>query len=427
MVAKALRASVFGCWVMVFGKRLNAELRIKASKVKEKQMIESAALKHTIGLVQCESVTPIEGGALDYLQAALEPLGFVCTRLPFVEEGTPDVDNLYARIGNKAPHICFAGHTDVVPVGNPADWSHPPFAASIDKGILFGRGTADMKGSIACFVAAIEKFLAQNDGPPAGSISFLITGDEEGPAINGTVKMLDWLKENDEKIDHCIVGEPTNPANIGEMIKIGRRGSMNGDITMIGKQGHVAYQHLAHNPIEGLAMLMSTLLNEPLDHGTDTFIPSNLEFTDLQVNNEAVNVIPARASARFNIRFNDAHSPDSLEQLMRNRISAALADTPYDVELNFRVSGDSFVTKTNDDLTKILSGAITQITGLTPELSTTGGTSDARFIKNICPVIEFGLVNKTIHQVDEQVPVDHIETLTQIYERFLEDYFKAGV
>ncbi|MCP4933569.1 MAG: succinyl-diaminopimelate desuccinylase [bacterium] len=385
-------------------------------------MIETDSVRHAVKLIQCKSVTPIEGGALDYLEQALSKIGFACTRLPFREEGTPDVDNLYARIGTNAPNICFAGHTDVVPVGDETDWEFTPFEARIDNQILHGRGSADMKGSIACFLAAVEAFLSGLSGDLPGSISFLITGDEEGPAINGTVKMLDWLDEHGEKLDHCIVGEPSNPDKIGEMIKIGRRGSMNGDIIIIGKQGHVAYQHMANNPIEGLAMLISKLLGEPLDIGTSTFMPSNLEITNLKVNNEAVNVIPARASARFNIRFNDAHSPSSLEQLMRDRIKTALAGSPYGVELAFRVSGDSFVTKSGD-FTDKLSEAIKRVTGLTPELSTTGGTSDARFIKKFCPVIEFGLVNATIHQVDEQVPLAHMQTLTAIYTAFLKTYF----
>ena len=385
-------------------------------------MNDTNALEHAIRLIQCKSVTPREGGALDYLEAALKKIGFTCHRLSFSQAGTPDVDNLYARLGDSAPHICFAGHTDVVPAGAEADWRFPPFEAKIDSGILHGRGAADMKGGIACFLAAVEAYLSRTKGKIDGSLSFLITGDEEGPAINGTVKMLNWLKEQGEHLDHCLVGEPSNPAHIGEMIKIGRRGSMNGDITIIGKQGHVAYQHLAHNPIEGLAGLIGKLLGEPLDAGTSTFMPSNLEFTNIEVNNEAVNIIPARASARFNIRFNDAHTPDSLEQLMRSRIALALEETPFTAQLAFRVSGDSFVTPSGV-LTEKLADAIKQVTGLTPELSTTGGTSDARFIKNHCPVIEFGLINATIHQVDEQVPLEHLETLTAIYGQFIENYF----
>ena len=384
--------------------------------------METAALKHAIELIRCKSVTPIEGGALDYLQNILEPIGFRCSRLPFQQEGTPDVDNLYARIGTGAPHICFAGHTDVVPIGDEADWSHPPFAAEIHDEILFGRGAADMKGGIACFVAAVENFLESAKSEFPGSISFLITGDEEGPAINGTVKMLQWLTQQGEKIDHCIVGEPSNPAKIGEMIKIGRRGSLNGTITILGKQGHVAYQHLANNPIDGLNMVISKILENPLDAGTDTFIPSNLEFTNIEVGNEAVNIIPARANARFNIRFNDAQSADGLEELIRSKTSEALTGTPYKADFSFLLSGESFVTKSSE-LTQILSSAIHQVTDLEPELSTTGGTSDARFIKNHCPVIEFGLVNKTIHQVDEQVPVEHLNVLTNIYREFLNKYF----
>jgi succinyl-diaminopimelate desuccinylase len=391
--------------------------------MKENLMTENRALKHAVSLIQCKSITPHEGGALDYLEATLRKLGFQCTRLVFQEKGTPDVDNLYARLGHASPHICFAGHTDVVPVGDEADWSFPPFNAEIDGDILFGRGAADMKGGIACFLAAVEKFVSERNNQISGSISFLITGDEEGPAVNGTKKVLDWLKEHGEHLDHCIVGEPSNPSRIGEMIKIGRRGSLNGEVVVNGKQGHVAYQHLANNPIEGLAKLITAFLEEPLDTGTRSFMPSNLEFTNLQVGNEAVNVIPARASARFNIRFNDAHTQQGLEKLIREKAQKALAGSPFSAELSFSLSGDSFVTKSGG-LTDVLAAAITEITGLEPELSTSGGTSDARFIKNFCPVVEFGLVNKTIHQVDEQVPLEHLEILTSIYETFLADYFK---
>lgn len=388
-------------------------------------MTETTALQHARALIQCKSVTPDEGGALDYLESALAQLGFRCTRLPFQEEGTPDVDNLYARLGDTSPHICFAGHTDVVPVGDEADWTHPPFNAEIHDDVLFGRGAADMKGGIACFLAAVEAFVEEMKGVFPGSISFLITGDEEGPAVNGTTKMLNWLEEQGEHLDHCIVGEPSNPAKIGEMIKIGRRGSLNGDISIIGKQGHVAYQHLASNPIEGLAKVITHFLSQPLDAGTSSFMPSNLEFTNIEVANEAVNIIPARATTRFNIRFNDAHTPDGLEALVREKTIEALADSPFAAELAFRLSGDSFVTKPGEFI-KTLSGAIKDVTGLEPELSTSGGTSDARFIKNYCPVIEFGLVNRTIHQVDEQVPLEHLSVLTKVYGRFLQAYFSQG-
>ncbi len=386
-------------------------------------MMENKALNHAIALIKCESVTPVEGGALDYLQSILEKLGFRCTRLPFHDENTPDVDNLYARIGSSSPHICFAGHTDVVPAGDKEAWSHDPFKGEIENDILFGRGSADMKGGIACFLAAVEHYLSTTNGEIPGSVSFLITGDEEGPAINGTKKMLSWLTDQGELLDDCIVGEPSNPAHIGEMIKIGRRGSLNGTITILGKQGHVAYQHLANNPIEGLAKVIDKILSEPLDGGTPSFMPSNLEFTNIEVGNEAVNVIPARASARFNIRFNDAQTPKGLEKLIVDKTNAALARGPFSAEFAFALSGESFVTE-SADLTRTLVGAINSVTGRSPELSTSGGTSDARFIKDYCPVIEFGLVNATIHQVDEQVPVEHINVLTRIYARFLEDYFR---
>jgi succinyl-diaminopimelate desuccinylase len=385
-------------------------------------MSAADALAHAEALIRCRSVTPDEGGALDYLQRELTALGFRCQRRVFSEAGTPDVDNLYARFGSAAPHVCFAGHSDVVPVGLESDWTHPPFAAEVHDGILYGRGAADMKGGIACFLAAAAAHIAEAGPDFAGSISLLVTGDEEGPSINGTVKVLQWLEEQGERIDHCIVGEPTNPAQIGEAIKIGRRGSFNGEITVIGKQGHVAYQHLADNPITGLARVIDELLAEPLDAGTADFMPSNLEFTNLEVGNPAVNVIPARAKARFNIRFNDAWSGPRLEQLVRERTQKALAGTRYQAEFTFNLSGDSFVTR-SDKLVETLGRAIESVTGLTPDLSTSGGTSDARFIKNYCPVVEFGLVNATIHQVDEQVPVEHLAQLTAVYLAFLRDYF----
>ncbi len=372
-------------------------------------------------LVRCVSVTPDEGGALDYLEAVLSEAGFTCHRLPFSQEGTPDVDNLYARIGTSAPHLCYAGHTDVVPVGNEKAWDFPPFEARIDQGMLNGRGTADMKGGIACFVGAVLAFLASGE-ELKGSISFLITGDEEGPAINGTVKMLEWLEKQGEQIDHCIVGEPTNVAEIGDMIKIGRRGSMNGWLTIKGKQGHVAYPHLASNPVPGLLAVLSAFYGERLDEGTEHFQPTNFEVTNLFIDNKATNVIPAEAKAQFNIRFNELWDGEKLQKWLHEKAKAALADTDYDYDMEFLVSGDSFLTDAGVVI-KTLSAAITEVTGLTPELSTSGGTSDARFIKNYCPVIEFGLCNKTIHQVNEQVPVAHIEQLTIVFENFLKRYF----
>ncbi len=372
-------------------------------------------------LIRCVSVTPDEGGALDYLEKILSQAGFTCHRLPFSEEGTPDVDNLYARLGTSSPHLCYAGHTDVVPVGNEADWDFPPFDAHIEDGILHGRGTADMKGGIACFVGAVLADL-KSGKPLNGSISFLITGDEEGPAINGTPKMLDWLEKRGEKIDHCLVGEPTNVTEIGDMIKIGRRGSMNGWLIVKGKQGHVAYPHLANNPVPGLLAVLLAFYGERLDKGTEHFQPTNFEVTNISIDNKATNVIPADARAQFNIRFNDLWNGEQLQAWLHKRAKKALKDTGFDYEIEFLVSGDSFLTDAGP-IIKTLSAAITDSTGMTPELSTSGGTSDARFIKNYCPVIEFGLCNRTIHQVNEQVPVAHIEQLTVIFEGFLGRYF----
>ena len=374
-------------------------------------------------LIRCPSVTPEEGGALDYLQALLTEAGFSCHRLPFSDKDTPDVDNLYARIGTSAPHLCFAGHTDVVPPGDETAWSSPPFAAEIRDGILYGRGSADMKGGIACFIAATLRHIERYGMPAQGSISFLITGDEEGPAVNGTVKMLDWLADNGEVLDHCVVGEPSNPESIGDAIKIGRRGSLNGLLTVEGKQGHAAYPHFANNPIPGLLQALSAFLSEPLDEGTDHFMPSNLEVTSVDVGNPTVNVIPARAEAKFNIRFNDLHTGDRLMDMLREKAGAAIKSSGLSFDIDFQLSGESFVTQPGP-LIAAMSAAITEVTGKTAELSTSGGTSDARFIKNVCPVIEFGLVNATIHKVDEHVPLKDFETVTQIFERFIAAYFR---
>lgn len=380
----------------------------------------------TQDLIACRSITPDEGGALDYLEEVLSKAGFHCKRLPFSQAGTPDVDNLYARIGRGAPHLCFAGHTDVVPPGNESAWSHPPFAGEISDGFVFGRGAADMKGGIACFLAAALGYLDKCNGKFDGSISFLITGDEEGPAINGTQKMLAWIRERQEVIDHCLVGEPSNPKKIGDEIKIGRRGSLNGVLTVSGKQGHVAYPDLASNPVTGLVAVLGRLLAEPLDAGTDFFAPSNLEVTSIDVGNSAENVIPAQASAMFNIRYNDTHTGESLKTLIREQAGEALADFDLRHEFRFRVSGDCFLTEPGP-LSETLSEAIKQVTGRIVELSTSGGTSDARFIKDDCPVIEFGLLNDTIHQVDERVAVEDLETLTKIYALFIERYFETFV
>jgi succinyl-diaminopimelate desuccinylase len=375
-------------------------------------------------LIRCPSVTPAEGGALDLLQAELEALGFACTRLVFEEEGTPPVDNLYARLGTARPNFCFAGHTDVVPPGDPAEWSSDPFESAIVEGELVGRGAADMKGAIAAFVAAAGRFLAgRNGAAPLGSLSLLITGDEEGPSINGTRKVLDWLAREGEALDACLVGEPTNPDRLGDMVKIGRRGSLTGQLTVFGKQGHTAYPQLADNAAHRLVAMLSALLAEPLDRGTEHFQPSTLQVSTIDVGNPASNVVPGRASAAFNIRFNDSHSGASLERWLRetlDRVGEESGGGRY--ELAVRISGESFLTPPGP-LSETLQRAVEAVTGRRPELSTTGGTSDARFIKDHCPVAEFGLVGQTMHQVDERVAVADIETLTEIYAKVLEDYF----
>ena len=378
------------------------------------------ALTHPLALaralIRCESVTPVDGGALNVLQEALQTLGFTCYRLPFEEPGTARVDNLYARRGEGAPNFCFAGHTDVVPTGDRAGWTRDPFAAHVEDGVLYGRGASDMKGAIAAFVAAVARFGAAGAG--LGSISLLITGDEEGPAVNGTRKVLDWLRSQDETLDACLVGEPTNPNEVGEMVKIGRRGSLNGTLRVTGLQGHVAYPALADNPLPCLVALLDALLALELDEGTDHFQPSRLELTSIDVGNEATNVIPGAAEARFNVRFNDRHTGASLERTIRACLDAT--GEPY--ELATEVSGESFVTPPGP-LSAIIAESVATVTGMTPTLSTTGGTSDARFIKDHCPVAEFGLIGRTMHRIDECVPVEAIERLADIYLGVLERYF----
>ena len=380
-------------------------------------------------LIRCPSVTPAEGGALSALDAMLSPLGFTVDKVMATEAGTPDVENLYARIGNDGPHLMFAGHTDVVPVGDEAAWTHPPFAAEIAGGEMFGRGAVDMKGGIACFVAAVARQIEKH-GAPKGSISFLITGDEEGPSINGTTKLLQWAAERGEHWDACVVGEPTNPDALGDMIKIGRRGSLSGKITVHGVQGHAAYPHLADNPVRGLLQLTTALMDPPFDTGTESFQASNLEVTTVDVGNPATNVIPAKATASFNIRFNDIWTADTLRAEIISRLDAAAAEgalrpgrdaVRYEIIWADRPS-HVFLTR-NNALISSLSGAVAEVTGLEPKLSTTGGTSDARFIKNYCPVVEFGLVGQTMHMVDERAAVADLETLTRIYETFIERWF----
>jgi succinyl-diaminopimelate desuccinylase len=352
------------------------------------------------------------------LETALSGLGFVCHRLKFSADGTPDVENLYARLGDGAPNFCFAGHTDVVPLGNPDAWSVDPFGGDVIDGVLYGRGATDMKSAVAAFVEAARRFLETNGGAFDGSISLLITGDEEGPAINGTRKVLDWMAENGETIDVCLVGEPTNPTALGDMIKIGRRGSLSGTLTVTGVQGHTAYPHLADNPLPRLVKMLDAMASTPLDEGTDHFQPSNLQLTTVDVGNPATNVIPAQASAGFNIRFNDLHTGASLTEWLHEQCKAVGGD--YDLKIH--ISGEAFLTPPGS-FSELLARTVTDVTGRTPELSTSGGTSDARFIKDFCPVAEFGLVGQTMHKVDERIAVADIDALTDIYAAILDGYF----
>jgi succinyl-diaminopimelate desuccinylase len=373
-------------------------------------------------LLRCPSITPAEGGALSVLERVLKGGDFAVHRATFAEPGTAPIENLYARIGSSAPHLAFAGHTDVVPPGDEATWRHPPFAAAIEGGMLYGRGAVDMKGALACAVAASIDHLAARGGKRKGSISFLITGDEEGVAVNGTVKLLQWAKDRGETFDHCLLGEPSNAAEVGDTIKVGRRGSLNGTLIVAGKQGHVAYPERAENPVRGLVTLMSALMAEPLDQGSANFGPSNLEFTSIDIGNTTVNLIPGEARARFNIRFNDCHSQASLRMLIETRARAAAGERMR-WHIDWQPSNaDSFVTSPGPFLDLVV-GAIAEITGRTPTLSTTGGTSDARFIKSYCPVLEFGLVGQTMHQVDERTAVADLTTLTAVYRRILDRYF----
>ena len=378
----------------------------------------------TQALIRCESVTPVEGGALDLLESVLAPAGFACHRLTFTEPGTPDVENLYARIGTGQPHLCFAGHTDVVPPGDLAAWTVPPFAGEIRDGVLYGRGAVDMKGGVACFVAAALRHL-ESGGKRAGSISLLITGDEEGPSINGTMKLLDWMTARGEVPDACLVGEPSNPEALGNEIKIGRRGSLTAEIVVHGRQGHAAYPSKADNPIPKLARILDRLSTAEIDRGTPDFEPSNLQVTVLSVPNRAANVIPAEARATFNIRYNDTWRRPTIEAWVRAECAAAAATLNAAYDLEFSGTGDVFLTKPGV-LVDTLAAAIKAETGRTPALSTGGGTSDARFIKDVCPVVEFGLVNTTIHAVDERVPIADLERLTAIYQRFLAGYFATA-
>jgi succinyl-diaminopimelate desuccinylase len=374
----------------------------------------------TRALIRCPSVTPKDEGALGVLEHVLTGLGFACTRLPF-GKGEDRVDNLYARVGTTGLNFCFAGHTDVVPVGETVGWTRPPFEAEIADGLLYGRGAADMKGGIGAFVGAVSRFLGERRGF-TGSISLLITGDEEGPAVNGTVRVLDWLKSQGETLDACLVGEPTNPERLGQMIKIGRRGSVTARLTVHGVQGHVAYPDRADNPIPKLIKVLDRLTAHKLDDGTEEFQPSNLEVVTVDVGNTATNVIPAKVTAVLNIRFNDLHTSASLSDWIRNECEAVLGAAAAHYDLSFQVTGEAFLTPPGD-LSRLVARAVKSATGVEPELSTSGGTSDARFIKDMCPVVEFGLAGRTMHKVDECVPVADIETLSEIYKSVLDGYF----
>ena len=371
-------------------------------------------------LIRCPSVTPKDAGAIAVLEAALKPLGFACHRLRFEADGTAGIENLYARIGTQGPNFCFAGHTDVVPPGDAKLWRHDPFAAVIENGALHGRGAADMKSAIAAFVAAAARYLA--GGKPFGSLSLLITGDEEGIAINGTAKMLDWLAEKGERLDHCLVGEPTSTARAGDTIKIGRRGSMNTRLTVRGTQGHVAYPQRAANPLPALAALVTRLSSDVLDQGNEHFDPSTLAFTTIDTGNTATNVIPAEAKASFNIRFTDQHTPASLQARVARAVDAVRNEFHCEIETVHQVSGVSFLTKPGA-FTELLATATQKVTGKRPDYSTTGGTSDARFIKDHCPVAELGLSNATMHKANECATLEDIGLLSDIYFAIIDSYF----
>jgi len=378
------------------------------------------------GLIRCRSVTPSEGGALSYLQAILEPAGFACHRLTMRAPGTSDVENLYARLGTGRPHLCFAGHTDVVPPGDESAWTRPPFAADILDGLLYGRGAVDMKGGIACFAAAALGYIREaggraSGGLPRGSLSFLITGDEEGPGVNGTPKVLEWMRERGEAPDACLVGEPTSSKAVGDEVKIGRRGSVTVELTVHGKQGHAAYGHLAENPVPKLARMIDRLSATPLDAGTARFQPSSVEATVVTVPNSASNVIPAWARALLSIRYNDAHARASIEAWVRGHCEAVARELAARFTLAFSGTHEVFLTEPGP-LADAVCGAVQAVTGRTPALTTNGGASDASFIRRHCPVVELGLLNTTAHHVDERVPVADLVALTAIYRRLLESY-----
>jgi succinyl-diaminopimelate desuccinylase len=380
------------------------------------------ALSIARDLIRCRSVTPADAGALGVLENLLQSAGFEVKRLTFGEPGTADIDNLYARIGESPPHITFAGHTDVVPAGDERAWTVGAFSGEVKDGFIYGRGAVDMKGGIACSVAAVLDYLSDHRGEPKGSISFLITGDEEDISVNGTIKLLQWAAERGERFDHCVLGEPSNQEVLGDCIKIGRRGSQSGTLYVEGLQGHVAYPHRAQNPVPDIARMIVALSDEPLDRGSAQFQPSNLEFTSVDVGNIASNVIPGQARANFNVRYNDLHTEDSLRTLLEERLAKA-AGHLIRARIEWQPSNSHVFLTRPGPFTDLAVAAIEEVTGRKPELSTTGGTSDARFIASYCPVIEFGLVGQTMHQIDERAAVADIENLTKIYRRILDRYF----
>ena len=387
-----------------------------------KQYMSADALELSKSLIRRPSVTPEDVGALSVLEDFLKSIGFTCHRLPFSEIRTPSVDNLYARIGTRAPNFCFAGHTDVVPPGDVDKWTSDPFKPEVRDGILYGRGAADMKCAIAAFAVATSRtieLLGTEELP--GSISLLITGDEEGPAINGTKKVLNWMQKRGEAIDACLVGEPTNPNILGEMIKIGRRGSLNATIKVEGSQGHVAYPDIANNPMPKLLAFLQAVNDHIFDVGNASFPPTNLEITTIDVGNPTTNLIPGEAEARLNIRFNDEHTGAELCAFLEALLQEHAGDSG---EIDASISGESFLTPPGH-LSGIVSEAIAHITGTHPELSTTGGTSDARFIQRYCPVVEFGLINESAHKVDENTAIKDIAALTNIYQEILTRYFAS--
>tara|TARA_B100001093_G_scaffold459414_1_gene472540 strand:+ start:667 stop:1833 length:1167 start_codon:yes stop_codon:yes gene_type:complete len=376
------------------------------------------AVDLTSKLIRCESITPNSAGAIDLLISYLEPLGFKCKKINF-GEGIEKVENLYARFGTKGPNICFAGHVDVVPTGDIKKWSMDPFGGEIKQGKIWGRGAADMKSGIAAFLSSVSNFLSkEKDFEKIGSISFLITSDEEGKAINGTKKVVEWLEEKEEKITACIVGEPTNVSKMGDTIKVGRRGSFTGFLKVKGVQGHVGYPHLADNPINSLIKMLEPFVKIYLDEGTENFQPSSVMITSVDVNNNASNVIPGEVSATFNIRFNNLHTINSLKAMLKNQFNKITQNYEFDYYCN----AEPFLT--NDEFLKsTIEKAIKSVVKISPKQSTSGGTSDARFISKICPVVEFGLVGKTMHKIDENVDVDDITKLVSIYSFFLSNYF----